>query len=67
MAENVVLTINIGARCDECKQKGATTSRLCLRCLTKAMNPKARMRSPTGIAYQRQIADHFAAIRKGRG
>lgn len=47
-----VITINLDARCAECRKPGATPSGICLRCATKAMDPKRTMKSPEGRGVQ---------------
>lgn len=66
MTEPVVLTINMDAKCAECKKGGAAPSGLCLRCATKAMDPKRTMKSPQGTALQMKFATIFADARRGR-
>jgi hypothetical protein len=61
---DVVLNINMDAKCVECRKGGATPSGVCLRCCTKAMDPKAQMKTPQGRALQRRYVDQFAALRK---
>ena len=57
----VVININLDAKCAECRKGGATPSRLCLRCVTKAMDPKRAMKSPEGRSMQQKLLRQFAA------
>ena len=65
MSEPVMLSINLDAKCAECRKGGATPSGLCLKCCTKAMDKKRAMKSPQGSALQAKFAEQFAAMRKG--
>jgi len=51
----VNITIDMDAKCVECKRPGATQCGLCLRCVTRAMQDKP-MKSPQGIAMQARQA-----------
>lgn len=66
MSEPVMLSINLDAKCAECRKGGATPSGLCLRCCTKAMDRNRAMKSPQGRALQLKFADQFAAMRRDR-
>jgi len=60
-------TINIkyGERCPECrKDSGLCDNGICMGCTTKAMNPKAKMKSDAGRAVQAHITRHFDGLRK---
>ena len=58
---NVVLNINMDAKCAECRRGGATKSGLCLGCCAKAMDPKRKMKSPQGASLQARFKEQFAA------
>lgn len=49
---DVNITINMDRHCDECRNIGSTASGLCLRCVTKAMEPKRKMKSESGRRAQ---------------
>lgn len=57
---NVTLTIHMDKKCDECRKPGAADSGICMKCATKAMNPKAAMKSPAGRAVQARFKKIFA-------
>ncbi len=58
---DLVLNINMDAKCAECRKGGATPCGLCLACCTKAMSPKRVMKSPEGRALQERLKRQFAA------
>jgi hypothetical protein len=51
----LLIDINMDAKCSECRKGGATPCGLCLGCVTKAMNPKHRMKSARGLAMQQKF------------
>jgi len=61
---NVVLTINMDAKCAECRRAGTTPSGICMKCATKAMKPDAAMKSAQGKAAQARYRDMFNGMRK---
>lgn len=66
---NVNITIDLDARCDECRQEGRCQNGLCLRCTTKAMGTKP-MKSATGRAVRerlRQMHSSSNSEREPRG
>jgi hypothetical protein len=63
----VNITINMDRLCPECGKGGACDNGICLGCTTKAMNPKAKMRSAAGRAVQERSNATFARIRTGDG
>ena len=64
MADNVVVTIDLGRKCVECHKAGATPSGLCLRCATKAMSQLAKMKTPEGRAIQARFAGQLKQLRE---
>jgi hypothetical protein len=60
---DVTLNINLDAKCVECGKPGATPSELCLKCCTKAMDPKAAMKTRQGKALQARLAEGFKRAR----
>ena len=64
---NVVLNINMDAKCAECRRGGATKSGLCLGCCAKAMDPKRKMRSAEGQSVQRRIAEQWVVSQFEKG
>lgn len=60
MSKNVVLTINMDAKCAECRKPGATPTGICMKCAAKAMRPTARMKSEQGRAVQARYQSIFA-------
>lgn len=50
------LTLSPDERCAECGDGYATPNTLCLSCTTRAINPKAKMKSVAGKAVQRRWA-----------
>ena len=54
---NVVLNINMDAKCVECGKGGATGCGLCLKCCTKAMDMHRVMKTPQGRALQTRYND----------
>lgn len=51
MSEHTI-NISFDAKCAECGKPGACDNGLCMRCISKSMNPAARMKSDTGRAVQ---------------
>ena len=66
MTAPVVITLDMDAKCAECGKGGASGSGLCMRCCTKAMDPKRAMKSPQGRALQAMLAAKFAAMKQER-
>lgn len=63
MADNVVLNINMGVKCVECRKPGATDSGICLKCATKAMDFKRPMKTPQGAVVQARYKAMFDKLR----
>ena len=53
-ANNVVLTIDMGKRCAECRKPGATPSGICMACANKALAGKT-MKSEAGRKVQQRF------------
>ena len=49
---HIKLSIDMDKKCAECGNGGATGCGLCLKCCSNAMNPKAAMKTPHGLAMQ---------------
>lgn len=66
MGDTVTITINMDKRCAECRKPGASGSGICIRCVTKAMDPKRKMHSAEGQSVQRRIAEKWLAAKAAK-
>ena len=67
MAENVMITIDMDKRCEECGKAGASPSGLCIGCFTDVVTGK-RMKSPAGRAVASRMRKQKPArsgVRRG--
>lgn len=52
MIPHSTIVIDMDRLCVECGKGGASPSDLCLKCSTRAMDPKTKMKSKQGMAVQ---------------
>lgn len=51
---NYTITIDLDKKCAECGKGGAVPNGLCLKCTSKAFDPRAKMKTSVGRAVQRR-------------